>query len=132
MAKKQIVRVTESDLHRIIEESVNNILSELDWRTYDAAADQAHHKYMTAPSDQEADVRANQRQKFLQAMKKRQAKQYDGVTNDNYMSQSKFPSTIPNKQVSKDKQLRGASQIARHKRGGDVYDDNAKKWKNID
>ena len=32
--KKQLVRLTEGDLHRIIKESVNNILSELDWKTY--------------------------------------------------------------------------------------------------
>ena len=28
MAKKQVVRLTESDLHRIIKESVNNVLNE--------------------------------------------------------------------------------------------------------
>jgi hypothetical protein len=28
MAKKQVIRLTESDLHRIIKESVNNVLSE--------------------------------------------------------------------------------------------------------
>ena len=39
MAKKQVIRLTESDLHRIIKESVNNILTELDWRTYASAAD---------------------------------------------------------------------------------------------
>lgn len=38
MAKKQVVRLTESDLHRIIKESVNNVLTELDWTTYSNAA----------------------------------------------------------------------------------------------
>lgn len=28
------IRVTEGDLHRIIKECVNNVLTELDWRTY--------------------------------------------------------------------------------------------------
>jgi hypothetical protein len=37
MAKK-LIRLTESDLHNIIKESVNNILSELDWKTYANAA----------------------------------------------------------------------------------------------
>ena len=32
--KKKLVRLTEDDLHSIIKESVNNILSELDWKTY--------------------------------------------------------------------------------------------------
>ena len=31
---KQVVILTESDLHRVIKESVNSILSELDWKTY--------------------------------------------------------------------------------------------------
>lgn len=30
---KKIVRLTEGDLHRIIKESVNNIITELDWKT---------------------------------------------------------------------------------------------------
>lgn len=38
MAKKQVIRLTESDLHRIIKESVNNVLTELDWKTYANAA----------------------------------------------------------------------------------------------
>jgi hypothetical protein len=33
MAKK-LVKLTESDLHRIIKESINNVLTELDWKTY--------------------------------------------------------------------------------------------------
>ena len=41
MSKRRI-RLTESDLHNIIKESVNNILSELDWRTYQSAADKAN------------------------------------------------------------------------------------------
>jgi hypothetical protein len=36
---KKLVRLTEDDLHRIIKESVNNILTELDWKTYANAAD---------------------------------------------------------------------------------------------
>ena len=35
---KQRIRLTESELHRLIKESVNNILSELDWKTYANAA----------------------------------------------------------------------------------------------
>lgn len=44
MAKKQLIRLTESDLHRIIKESVNNILSELDWKTYQNAAETSYNK----------------------------------------------------------------------------------------
>ena len=35
---KRKIRLTESDLHRVIKESVNNILAELDWKTCTASA----------------------------------------------------------------------------------------------
>ena len=38
---KKIVRLTEGDLHNIIRESVNNIIQELDWRTYANAANKS-------------------------------------------------------------------------------------------
>ena len=38
MSKKNTIRLTESDLKRVISESVKNIISELDWRTYANAA----------------------------------------------------------------------------------------------
>ena len=31
---KKLIRLTESDLHRIVKESVNKVLTELDWTTY--------------------------------------------------------------------------------------------------
>jgi len=31
---KKLIRLTESDLHRIVKESVNKVLTELDWKTY--------------------------------------------------------------------------------------------------
>lgn len=37
MKKKQVIRLTESDLHRVINESVKQVLSELDWKTYNSA-----------------------------------------------------------------------------------------------
>ena len=35
---KKLIRLTESDLHRVIKESVKQCLTELDWRTYANAA----------------------------------------------------------------------------------------------
>lgn len=35
---KKTIRLNESDLHRIVKESVNRILTELDWKTYANAA----------------------------------------------------------------------------------------------
>ena len=45
MSKKQLIRLTENDLHKIIKESINNILTELDWRTYDSAGQKALKKF---------------------------------------------------------------------------------------
>jgi hypothetical protein len=39
---KKIIRLTESDLHNIVKESVNKVLTELDWKTYQNAAKKAH------------------------------------------------------------------------------------------
>ena len=41
---KQIIRLTENDLYKIVKESINNILTELDWRTYDSAGQKALKK----------------------------------------------------------------------------------------
>ena len=38
---KKLIRLTESDLHRIVKESVNKVLTELDWKTYANAAGKA-------------------------------------------------------------------------------------------
>jgi hypothetical protein len=38
---RKLVRLTESQLHRVIKESVNRLLTELDWKTYASAGDKA-------------------------------------------------------------------------------------------
>jgi hypothetical protein len=35
---KKLIRLTEQDLHKIVKESVNKILTEMDWKTYANAA----------------------------------------------------------------------------------------------
>ncbi len=35
---KRLIKLSESDLHKIVKESVNKVLTELDWRTYANAA----------------------------------------------------------------------------------------------
>jgi len=42
---KRKIRLTESDLHRIVNESVKSILTELDWRTVVSAANKARAKF---------------------------------------------------------------------------------------
>jgi len=45
---KKLIRLTESDLHQIIKESVNKVLTELDWKTY---ANAARKRYDNAYAD---------------------------------------------------------------------------------
>ena len=45
---KKLIRLTESDLHRIVKESVNQVLTELDWKTY---ANAARKRYDNAYAD---------------------------------------------------------------------------------
>ena len=75
--KKNIIRITESDLHRIIKESVNNIISELDWKTYANAAKRASIKGDTRTS-KFRDAAIN---KFNKEYGYENLKSYDGVEN---------------------------------------------------
>jgi hypothetical protein len=126
---KQVIRLTEGDLHKIIEESVEKILTELDWRTYDQAADKAFDAYTKAPSHEEKRVKQYQRDKFKNAAIARQNKQYDGVNNYNYdQGLTTYPKKIDGKPTSQRKQMAGAAQIARYKRGGDEFNNDKKRW----
>lgn len=59
---KKIVRLTESDLHGIIRNSVNKILSELDWRTYANAANKSSDRAA------EYDDKANAKSKWYDGL----------------------------------------------------------------
>ena len=50
---KKLIRLTEGDLHRIIKESVNNILTELDWKTYQNAANKRLQQSKETPERSE-------------------------------------------------------------------------------
>ena len=50
MANKQLIRLTESDLHKIIEESVKNVLKEAEWDYYMKAAQEANKRGKTEQS----------------------------------------------------------------------------------
>lgn len=42
---KNRIRLTESDLHKIVKESVNRMLTELDWKTYASAAEKSANRF---------------------------------------------------------------------------------------
>ena len=73
---KQTIRLTENELHNLIKESVNNILSELDWRTAINASQEAKSKSL---SD---DYNKYDKEKF-----NRQRKKFMDYTQDRYHSQ---------------------------------------------
>ena len=56
MKNKKLIRLTESDLHRIVKESVNNVLTELDWKTYANAANKAIERGNTKRGDRFGDA----------------------------------------------------------------------------
>ena len=91
---KKVIRLTESDLHRIIKESVNNILTELDWKTYANAA------------------------------KSRQEQGNDKSSNDLYYAANKsFRDKYSNGNVFFDDEDKNATVNTRfHKYGADIYD----------
>ena len=74
---KQVIRITEGELKRIINESVETILAELDWRTYAEAGEKAQR---LADQDKnvgyEAKRRSNQAKAFRQASNDRATTQY--------------------------------------------------------
>ena len=43
---KKTIKLTESDLKQVIKESVNNILAELDWKTYANASKKRKEIYI--------------------------------------------------------------------------------------
>lgn len=148
---KKRIKLTESDLHNIIKESVKNVLTELDWRTYlnahQKANDVAHN-----PNSSRRDkfVKKDQANKFYNKAKELQQQQYDGVDlinaradmdhlpnykykthkdSQTYYTQKKHPGYEPNggyQELSKRKQLKGQDEI------NDYFQDNVKykngKW----
>lgn len=74
---KKKIKLTESDLHNIIKESVNHILSELDWRTYQNASDKAYKLSDETTDPYEKQRRIAQAKNFVSMGKKKYSTQYN-------------------------------------------------------
>lgn len=70
------IKLTESELHRIVKESVQEVLNELDWRTYDNARGKALDKADNTDNVYEKQRRINQANDFSSASTKGYSKQY--------------------------------------------------------
>ena len=99
------IKLTESQLKQIVNESVRNVLSELDWRTYQTAANKADHLSDKAEDDYEKQRRNIQRRKFQDKAGEMYSKQYnlkDFDANQTLpQSERKQPSQGELKQASK-------------------------------
>ena len=84
---KKLIRLTEQDLHRIVKESVNKILTELDWKTYANAARKA--------SDRAEWGKLDRAEKFADAATKEFNKKY-GVKSDEpeWMTPNRYAAKI--------------------------------------
>ena len=89
---KKIVRLTEGDLHRIIKESVNNIITELDWKTKmnylkgrqrqgDEAYRQGNEKMARKYWDKASDAKYDTRDEFD---RKYNGKPFRGMSDDKF------------------------------------------------
>ena len=75
---KKLIRLTESDLHQIVKESVNKILNELDYQTYMSARDKAAERMDNPSLSKDARNKAyNQHKAFDNAMDSQLEKQYN-------------------------------------------------------
>ena len=94
-SKKRKVRLTESQLHRVIKESVKQMLSGLDWKTYQNAAKKSHLKALDNDdmSDDEYHNEMGRRSRFRHAAE--DAFNRDYGTNDTKLHSDMHGSTKP-------------------------------------
>lgn len=74
---KKHIKLSETQLHNIIKESVNHILSELDWRTYDSAEEKARELGNNASNPFEKERRLKQAKAFGEKCNQEYFKQYN-------------------------------------------------------
>ena len=99
------IKLTESQLKQIVNESVKNVLSELDWRTYQTAANKADNLSDKAEDEYENQRRNIQRRKFQDKAREMYSNQYNLKDFDDNISlpqsERKQPSQGELKQASK-------------------------------
>jgi hypothetical protein len=123
------IKLTESRLKQIVNESVKNVLSELDWRTYQTAANKANHLSDKAENEYEEQRRNIQRRKFQDKAGEMYSKQYNLIDFDYNQSlpqsERKQPSQGELKQAS-----RRAKEMTNFYRGNQEYKNGS--WQDKD
>ena len=117
---KQKIKLTESDLHRIIKESVKQVLSELDWRTYQSAAEksmkQSHNGDL---SPQERAFNKNRSYEFDKKKKKKFRNKHGMSRYSARHAHETWDSPLD--------ALRAGAEVGRNDKGGYEYRDG--KWR---
>ena len=117
---KQIIRLTEGDLHKIVKESVNKVLTELDWRTYQSAAEKSMKQ--SRNGDLQPQERAFNKQRSYAfdnyADKKFNDKHGIGIYDARH-AHERWDSSLDD--------LRAGAEVSRNDRGGYEYRDG--KWR---
>lgn len=95
---KRTIKLTENDLHNIIKESVNHILSELDWRTYQSAAEKANDRAHSLSNSDDIEEKQKRRRQArnLHNMAKEKANTQYGLDPNNV----RFTTSKRNKDIS--------------------------------
>ena len=79
---KKLVRLTEGDLHRIVKESVNRVLTEMDWKTYANAGKKTRQQYKDSVDPLEREKLYNRYKEF--------EKMANGRFSDEYIGDMKY------------------------------------------
>lgn len=119
MSKK--IRLTESDLHNIIRESVENILSELDWKTNRNAQRKSEKlSFDNSLSDEERSYHRERGKQF----RKYADEQFKDKYGANYYSSDHNPNTGSKYPYEgNEKRYKGLADKGRYERGGYKYED---------
>jgi hypothetical protein len=108
------VKLTESELHQLIVETVKNVLTELDWRTYHNAA----LKSINKANDKNI---SNQERAYFQ----KRAENFEGYSDkkfqDKYGINKKAARRAHNEWDSSLDDLKAGADVSRNERGGDEY-----------
>ena len=77
MRNRNKIRLNESQLHNMISESVKQVLSELDWKTYASAADKERDKHLYHTNDEGYYSNTQRQNAFNDAASKALSKKYN-------------------------------------------------------
>lgn len=114
--KKQVLRLTEEDLQNIIKESVSNILSELDWKTY--------HSAMEKSDERASDPQLSAQERKFNRMR---SEKFNKASNDKFYNKygiTKLDAHNNDDRYAKDKEkaARGMNDYGRNGRDGWKYE----------